>query len=342
MKRNIFHLIFFALVVVLLSSCAKIQELIPTIDPWENMIQGSNGVGESAVDNKSGIVSFHYSYNGSIGGDSYSYSVKKENGKIIFTYESMQYPYGEMTGEIDSSVLAALEEMYRDLRLAEWDGFSKYDTGVLDGSGFGFSMDFSDGGTISASGSNCFPPRYGDFHSRMESILAPIADQVREHARQSIIASGIHGDLCYWFVNFKQHGTSGKDHFEFVVYREEDRENNFDVQIESESGAVFPKGSVRYLTNLDDSFIDFEGVRALIEKYDLISWYGYEETAEDYNNAEWFQICFAFEDGDEEFYLDAMGTEHPENYDAFRAEFLQLMADMIHRADESGVLTPYE
>ena len=68
--------------------------------------------------------------------------------------------------------------------------------------------------------------------------------------------------------------------------------------------------------------IDFASFQALIDKYELINWYNYDETAEDYNNQEWFQISFGFDDGK---VLNAMGTKHPEHYEEFRQEYLELI-----------------
>ena len=59
----------------------------------------------------------------------------------------------------------------------------------------------------------------------------------------------------------------------------------------------------------------------------------YHKTAEDYNNAEWFQLGFSFEKG----YISAMGSLPPDgNYDAFRHDILKLLAKKIKRLVEKG------
>ena len=81
---------------------------------------------------------------------------------------------------------------------------------------------------------------------------------------------------------------------------------------------------------MEEDKIDFAGVQALIEKYDLITWYNYDETDEDYANKEWFQMSFGFDDGKT---LNAMGTKHPEHYEEFRKEFLELIIQMCSQLE---------
>ena len=60
-----------------------------------------------------------------------------------------------------------------------------------------------------------------------------------------------------------------------------------------------------------------------------MKWYNWDKAAEDYNNAEWFQLSFSFEEGN----MNAMGTEYPENYDEFRSEVLQHIVRVIRAAE---------
>ena len=86
----------------------------------------------------------------------------------------------------------------------------------------------------------------------------------------------------------------------------------------------------QYYEAVEADKIDFAGIQALIEKYDLITWYNYDETDEDYANKEWFQMSFGFDDGKT---LNAMGTKHPEHYEEFRKEFLELIIQMCSQID---------
>ncbi len=294
-------------------------------DP-ENGISGSDGAGMNAADNQSGVDTFYYAYHGSIGGDSYSYSVNAEDGKHFFVYESMLYPdYGELTREVDGAFLDQLTQLYKDCHLAAWDGFNKTDEYVLDGSGFSLSIAFKDGQSLCASGSNCTPDGYNDFRKKMDELFSPLKKEMLEEKRQEKIAEGISGKLSFMMVNFIQKGSSGSDKYDIFITRPGVREKNFDVQITSVSGELLPEGTYQYYEAVEEDQIDFAGVQALIEKYDLITWYNYDETDEDYANKEWFQISFGFDDGKA---LNAMGTKHPEHYEEFRKEFLELIIQM--------------
>jgi hypothetical protein len=78
---------------------------------------------------------------------------------------------------------------------------------------------------------------------------------------------------------------------------------------------------------MPDSDINWQGVAALVRKYDLVKWMDYDRAAEDYNNCEWFQIELGFEQG----HISAMGTLHPDNYDNFRRDFLTILREAVER-----------
>lgn len=301
----------------------------PTMDIDGFELEGNDGEGPEATDNTSGLKYFSYSYSGSIGGNNYIYTVSEEDGKVTFEYSSMEYTDDESyVVEIDRSVLDDLNQLYLDQRIAEWNGYTKYAPNVLDGDGFSLMMEFEDGDRFFASGSNAYPDRYFDFCSKMMEILGPFAEQAADARRQAKIDEGIEGDLNGFLVDFTQHGSSGEDKYNFYILREGRREKNFDVQITSESGEFFEKGTHNFYCSLPDEAINFDGVKQLIEKYDIIQWMDFDEDAEDYMNSEWFQVSFDFDNNA----INAMGTEHPEHYDEFRKEFLELMADMIEKA----------
>lgn len=301
--------------------------------------KGNDGLGEKAVANTSGITSFRYSYNGSIGADSYSVTVKKDGDAAIVTFEGMQYDaYGEMTSSEDVSLLAELEKMYNDCKLYQWEGYDKYNPMVLDGDGFSLSIGFADGKSMSCGGSNAYPDGYRDFSNKREEILRPIIDRIIEERKQELIAEGISGDLYCFMTNFQQQGDSGSDHYDFFITDSETRDQNFDVTIHSESGEFIEPGDYRYYCALPEEAIDFAAVQALIEKYNVISWYDWDEAAEDYNNSEWFQVSFSFEGT----HISAMGTDYPENYEEFRREFISTVISIIKNAEENYGLTQYE
>lgn len=319
MKKRIFTFLLAMGMIGVLAGCKSAP------DP-DNGISGSDGAGTDAADNGSGVDTFSYSYFGSIGGDSYSYSVTSKDGKHLFVYESMLYPdYGEMTCEVDDAFLDQLYQLYRDCRLASWDGFDKVNSYVLDGDGFSLNISFQDGTTLYAHGDNVYPKGYSDFCKKMEEVVSPVKEALLEEKRQEMIREGFPGNLDFMMATFLQKGTSGSDQYEILISMPGVREKNFDVRITSESGELIPEGTYQYYEAVGEDQIDFAAVKALIDKYELINWYNYDETAEDYNNQEWFQISFGFDDGK---VLNAMGTKHPEHYEEFRKEYLKLIIQM--------------
>ncbi len=299
-------------------------------DP-DNGISGSDGAGMNAADDQSGVETFYYAYHGSIGGDSYSYSVTTEDGKHFLVYESMLYPdYGELTKEVDEAFLDQLTQLYKDCHLAAWDGFDKTNEYVLDGDGFSLSITFRDGQSLSAHGSNSTPKGYNEFREKIEALFSPLKKEMLEAKRQEKIEEGISGNLDFMMVNFLQKGSSGSDQYEIFITKPGVRETNFDVRISSYSGELLPEGTYQYYEAVEEDKIDFAQVQALIEKYDLITWYNYDETDEDYANKEWFQMSFGFDDGKT---LNAMGTKHPEHYEEFRKEFLELIIQMCSQLE---------
>ena len=143
--------------------------------------EGKDGLGKKAVDNKSGLSYFYFSYDGTIGGNNYHYRVENKDGVCVFEYETMEHPdYGKMTMTVDRSVLDELNDLYLKYRIAEWEGYSKYNTMVCDGDGFSLSLKFNDKKYMSASGTNEYPERYGQFRGGVEGILGPLCDKLQK------------------------------------------------------------------------------------------------------------------------------------------------------------------
>ena len=297
------------------------------IGPGDDGEQGSDGIGDAAQDNTSGIVSFRYSFDGTIGGNNYSYDVTVKDGVATLTYESMQFhDYGEMTCELPAGFMAQLEGLYKAHRLARWDGFSKYNSWVSDGEGFSLSIRFADGTSMSASGSNSFPKGYRDVKAALDALFAPYVEQMLEAMRQEKIAEGIHGELTFVMITFIQKGTSGSDEYHVLLSREGVRTYNFDVRVKSRSGEFLPVGDYTVYRSVPTEVNEFPVLQAMVEEHGLIAWYNWDKAAEDYSNAEWFQIDLGF---GSEMSLSAMGTEHPEGYDAFRRAFLTWLAAKV-------------
>ncbi len=280
----------------------------------------------------SGMRSFYYAYNGSIGGDSFSYDVDTESGVPVLLYESMAYPdYGEMTMELPESFMESLRELYEECGLSGWDGFSGSSDEVLDGDGFSLRILFSDDETTEACGSNAYPEGYHAFRKKLDLLMAPYVEQLLEEGRQRIIGQGVSGPLEDVMATFLGHGSSGSDRYEMLITRQGIRRKNFDLRVTSESGAIFPEGDYNYYADLPDEAIDFEGIGDLIRTYGVMEWYGFDQASEDPDNSEWFQVSFGFEEGT----IQAYGTAHPEHYEEFREAFLTLLYGMVRNAEEN-------
>ena len=294
--------------------------------------KGDNGLGARAKPNTSGVTEFSFSYDGTIGGNNYSYSVAEEDGKILFTYESMEHSdYGEMKREVDRSFLDRLDGIYREYNVCRGEGYSKYAANVSDGDGFSLRFAFADGKYMYAHGSNCYPDGYTEFASAMHGICDPVAAELLAEKRLEMIERGFDGTVDFIMATFIQQGSSGSDRYEFLISKEGVRDTNYDVRIRSASGEFLPEGEYRVYKTVPDEYIDFEGVQELVDKYGLIEWYDYDKAAEDYNNSEWFQIDLGFTGSSR---LSAMGTEPPPRYDEFRHDFLKLMTENMQRIDE--------
>lgn len=301
--------------------------------------RGNNGAGEKAISNESGIVAITYDYIGSIGADSYSYSISKEGDKYYFYFEGMQYSeYGEMKTEFGEEDIEKINKLYLDMHIASWDGFDKYNSQVRDGYGFSLRISFVDGKNLRAHGSNAFPENYRAFVAALGEIIKPYQNSVIEEGKRKLIEKGVSGEITSALVSFQQQGKSGRDYYKFILYTGDIREDNFDVTIKSDSGKYFEKGEYFYYTALPDDEIGLGKLKELAEKYDLIQWYDYYKVSDDPNNSEWFQIALSFEDGK----IHASGTLHPENYDEFRDEFLELMAETVENAKINHGLKVYE
>lgn len=291
--------------------------------------EGENGIGKKAVDNNSGLSYFYYSYDGTIGGNNFHYSIKKEEDGFVFKYDTMEHnDYGGMKMPVDSSVMERLNDLYLSCRVAEWDGFSKYNSMICDGAGFSLDLKFNDGKYLRANGSNAFPEGYRKFCDGMDVILTPLRDKLLDEARQKKIEKGITGRLLLLIIQFNQRGASGSDEYSFLLSESGIRSSNYEINVKSNSGEFFPSGEYKEYRAVPDTYIPLAQIQDMIEKYKIIKWCDHEGTAPDPDDKEWYQIHFSFDD---KSFLNSHGTVYPENYSEFRRDFLQLMADTYQR-----------
>ena len=302
--------------------------------PDDNGEEGTEGIGPSAVDNESGIVFFRYAYDDSIGGNNHSYTVTMEDGTATFVYETMEHSdYGEMSCQLPAEALAQLEALYKQCRVATWNGYSKYNSWVSDGEGFSLDIRFADGERLTASGTNAFPDGYGNFRNGLRELFAPYVERLLDEQRQAKMDEGLHGTLTSILVTFIGGGTDGDDKYHVLIMQQGVRDRNFDVRVVTSGNEFFPEG-VTVWRDVPDEVIDFPAVQAMVEQYNLITWYDWDKASDD-PDAEWFQLSLDFSgEGDEEgSVLNAMGSAHPEHYDEFRAAFLTWLAKTVAAAE---------
>lgn len=279
--------------------------------------------------NDSPITNFTYHFDGTIGRNSHTYIVQIVDRKATITMEDMRHhDYGEMVDTAGLEFIQSLENLCIKHHIKRWDGFNGYDHDVRDGKGFSLSVRYADGKRISAYGMNDFPRGYRDFYTDLHALFEPYYNRMCENVLQQKKEHGVHGHMTFMMMNFIQKGESGCDKYEVLVSRTGIRRPNIDVRVHSVSGEFFPKGDHTYYTDLSDEEFDWTGFEALVKKHDLVQWMDFHQAAEDYDNAEWFQMAFDFEDG----HISAMGTAHPEHYEAFRHDFLQLLSSTLQKA----------
>lgn len=276
--------------------------------------------------NSAHIASFRYHYDGTIGGNSHDYEVKVTDSVSTIAVQDMRHmDYGKMTDSVDAAFVQALEALCAKHNVKRWDGFDKYNPHVSDGHGFTLSIRYDDGKSVYAHGMNMSPKGFWDFDHEMHDLFAPECERLSAKALQQKIAKGVSGELTFIMSYFIQKGTSGSDRYEVQICRSNIRETNFQVRVDSRSGEFFPQGKYTYSASVPDEEIDWKAFAKLVSKHHLNQWMDYDKSAEDYNNAEWFQLSWSFEDG----HINAMGSEHPEGYDAFRKDFLKLLYKTI-------------
>ena len=77
----------------------------------------------------------------------------------------------EAPRRIDGAVAAELQRIVEEFDMASWDGFSGSNPNVLDGESFRLDIEFDDGTSVHASGTNAFPDGYRRAMDRVEELL---------------------------------------------------------------------------------------------------------------------------------------------------------------------------
>ena len=291
--------------------------------PGEYTVSGTAGAGTGAIPNATAIRSFYYAHDGA--GNSYSYDIDAMQTPPVFAYTAAGYKdYGRMTNVTNELLLSRLKNLCDKYKIEQWAGFSRTAQSAVESSGFTLTMRFADGANLYARGTNAFPEGYGDFVRELDTLFQPLVTKVVSEAK----VRNVSGSLNTVMATFRQQGASGADSYEALIFAEGMRSTNFDVTIRSESGEFIERGVYRYCASLPNTAIRLGEFRNLIEKYDLVKWNCWDQTAPNYTNCEHFQLDLGFEEGA----ISARGTLHPEHYAEFRAEFLRTLVSVIRNA----------
>ena len=109
--------------------------------------------------------------------------IRTDTGAVLSYYDG-DWTYNEEADREDSLLyrIEGDEAFYEEMKalasecgVVKWDGFSKSNPNVLDGSSFSFSAELSDGRALSARGSNSFPKGFGDFTQALYARLKEAA-----------------------------------------------------------------------------------------------------------------------------------------------------------------------
>lgn len=255
--------------------------------------------------------SFSYSYIGTIGGGSFTWTIRREDdGTVRFVLRNPhQEDYDNLSDTVSVSLMDEIEALCRKYEAHQWDGYDETARGVCDGSGFSMDIRYQDGQRVSVYGMNSAPKSFWNFEKELYRICTPYRDRLMEIGRQRMIEKGVQGPLRSILASFNLRSEGEK--YYVLIRREDLTENNVEVRINDQS----------FYGHIPDAQIKWEDFEKLIKKHHLVQWMDFKGTAEKPNESEWFQIAFSFEQGR----ICAHGSAYPEGYEAFRKDFIQLL-----------------
>lgn len=131
------------------------------------------------------LTQLHLGENGTYMGAGFDYDYKFADGKHSVTVRlDGVLEEDALTLGVDETFAQQLLSVVDEYDLKKWDGFSKSDKNVLDGSGFGFSAEFDDGKKIFASGYMKYPKNYAEVRGALDELFIPPYEQVRPNKKK--------------------------------------------------------------------------------------------------------------------------------------------------------------
>ena len=115
------------------------------------------------------VKAFSFTRSGSSVAEARGYEIKEtERGRFVWI--RLYYSYTIVLPMTDED-MAAFSELAAKQMIKEWDGFKKSDHTVLDGEDFSLDVEYEDGSSVSAYGSNSFPKGYRESMSVIEDFF---------------------------------------------------------------------------------------------------------------------------------------------------------------------------
>lgn len=277
--------------------------------------------GCSKVEKPLEVTKFTYS----VSGMHESYTATFETAPNGGTHVTAELAYGvyHMDEVLQQDYMTFLSRLATDYRMDKWNGFDKVDNRILDGSMFSLEITLSDGKTIYAHGSNAYPKNFSEPMNQVEDLIDKLT-----RVYSDMYPKQIQSEEMYCFrMEFRGQPYTTSE-FKLNCYLQ-DTSNQLEIRIrdredlQSEDYAFY--GTCREFP--------FGEVQALIRKYDIPSWNGWAMTD---GEGEQFNLEALYDSGER---IEAYGTVHPENYEAFREEIMDLLMEFIRENNES--FTPY-
>lgn len=271
-------------------------------------------------DDMKNAVSISYSNNGCSMDEIFTYTLTKDGDNYNYELElNCQNDY--VSGEADADMFENALKLVVDNHVAAWDGFDEVATDVLDGSGFSFRVNLSDGRTLYAHGSNAFPEGYHAVSNGLREMFADIIKQYEYDKHPKVIESK---DIYRFYFE-----TS--PHFGTKIFRV-----SFEHRGDDEENTYISCKIYNDLMESDPDYINYqfygvvpnpplEEIQAIIDKYNLAGINGYYEYANgDYE--EHFNIDVIYESDEK---LAISGNVWFDNYEAVRDELSEFLWNYI-------------
>lgn len=263
---------------------------------------------------------FSFSHRGSSSDSIYTYTAEKTaEGTDLYIQINAGNSVVEVTVEED--VLASLGKIAAEHRLDMWDGFDKAKSNVSDGSGFTLSMTTEDGQSVYAHGSNAFPDGFQEAKVKMDALFDGL---VFEYG--NLWPKVLESDDMNYFNFFTAAGNHKK--LSVTAFLSVEGDYCLDLHLKGYE-EIFPE---EYFFSGESGTFPFEELQAVVRKYDIPAWNGWDKTGGD----DTFQLILGYSTEER---VSARGSLHPEGYAEAAAELEEILLTFI--GENSASFEPY-